>query len=136
MTLKEKVRAAQSELPTEVDRYTTLVSIKENNTGSLDFWYEITDEGARICRQFGRDKLRTAATKLLDTHEFGVDFSDTDVTIHHIFENKHGTHMFSFTDSPDAVDGKVAIGKTQSNPFAIQNVSAKGGSKQSSVSKD
>lgn len=127
LTVQQQIKVAQAELPKEVDEYTTLVKIEETPTGALDFWYELTDKGTELCRKYGRERLREAANTMVGKHEGAFDFADSGKTVHHIYESKFGTHMLSFTVSPESIDGRETIGQTQTNPFAVRNVSASGG---------
>lgn len=127
LSFKQQVKVAQAELPKEIDEYTTLVKIEETPTGSLDFWYQLTDKGTDLCRKYGRERLREAANKMVDKHDGALDFASSGKTIHHIYESKFGTHMLSFTVSPESLEGRETVGQTQTNPFAVRNVSASGG---------
>lgn len=126
LTVKQQIKVARAELPKEVDEYTTLVKIEEDPSGSLDFWYELTDKGTELCRKYGRERLREAANQMVGTHEGALDFANTGKAIHHIYESKFGTHMLSFTVSPQSIEGRETIGQPQANPFAVKNVSLNG----------
>lgn len=121
---KTQLEEARAQLPKLVDEYTSLVRIEQNATGSLDFWYQLNDEGTRLFRKLGKQSLRERADQVVDTHKGALDFASTGATVHHIYESKYGTHMLSFTVSPESIEGKETIGQPQSNPYAIRTVSA------------
>lgn len=121
-----RIQELQEELPKEIDEYTTLVKVEKGHGDGVDFWYEVNDEGTRMCRKYGRPKLREAADKVVDQSTEAQEFAEDGMTVHHIYESKFGTHLMSFTVSPESLEDKETIGKPQTNPFTVTTVSRKG----------
>ena len=121
----QMLREAQEQLPHQIDEHTTLVKIEKTASGNLDFWYVISDEIANRARRIGRAKIEEYAKKRIDKNPDAVALAKEGYVIHHIYENRYGTHLFSFTVSPEALHGEDTVGKERSNPFAVRNVSRK-----------
>ncbi|KAA5542106.1 hypothetical protein FYK55_14960 [Roseiconus nitratireducens] len=116
--LEGSLRQARAQLPKKLDQYTILRRIEENPSGKLDFWYEVNDEGTRLCRRSGRQKLREVADKMIKKNDEIQVFAKAGITSHHIYENRYGTHLLSFTVSPESIVGEETVGQEQQNPFA------------------
>jgi hypothetical protein len=134
--IKRQIERCQHELPYEIDDHFTLTKITLDYSGTLSWWYTVSDEKAAEFRKVGSVKLKEHAKKTIknvDLEASGAPprvrellFQDN-IAIQYILEDKYGTHLASLMISQEALEGKERIGRLQQNPFAVSNVSKRVG---------
>jgi hypothetical protein len=58
--------------------------------------------------------------------ELGELLRQDHINLQYVFENRYQTYLGSFSLNRSTLDGDERMGKAQTNPFAVQNVSLRG----------
>ncbi|MCS7465603.1 hypothetical protein NZK35_02820 [Stieleria sp. ICT_E10.1] len=134
--IKRMIKESENDLPHRLDENFTLTKITMDYGGTLNGWYTVSDELTAQLRRIGNVKIEEAMRENIEK----LDLDDCDVpeqiiqileqdefAIQYILEDKYGLPIASVVISKETMDGEERIGRPQQNPFAVRNVSNKGG---------
>ncbi|NND96070.1 MAG: hypothetical protein HKN47_01935 [Pirellulaceae bacterium] len=117
---------ANSACPTRMDEFTRLMEVKIVDDQNIEFRYEVNDRGRRLVQRIDQDQLKKNAVAVMKNNEMAVAVAERDLSIQHIYEDKHGSYLFSYTINRDVLDGNFyPSGREKSNPFAGGDVEVK-----------
>ena len=130
--IKRMIKEGESDLPIQLDEHLTLEKITLDYSGMINGWYTVSDELTASLRRVGNVKIEEKMNEnieKLDLDKCGVPeeiqelFEQQDFAIQYILEDKYGLHIASVVVSKETMQGDERVGQTQSNPFAVRNVS-------------
>ncbi|WP_372894359.1 hypothetical protein [Stieleria sp.] len=134
--IKRMIKESEKDLPHRLDENFTLTKITMDYGGTLNGWYTVSDELTAQLRRIGNVKIEEAMREnieKLDLDDCNVPeqviqiLEQDDFAIQYILEDKYGLPIASVVISKETMEGEERIGRPQQNPFAVRNVSKKGG---------
>lgn len=112
-------RDADADCPTTVDQWTTLVAVNIVDERNIEFRYEVSDEGRNLVRRIPKEQMRRTAIAAMKRKRMVVAVAEKDLSIQHIYEDRYGSYVLSYTINRQVLDGNLyPTGSEKTNPFA------------------
>ena len=122
--IREMFRKTNDQCPVKMDQFTTLESVVMVDDKNIEFNYRVTDQGRKLVQGISKDRMRKSAVTHMKGNAMAVAVAERDLTIRHIYEDRFGGHILSYTINKTVLAGGQALGEEQGNPFAVNTVSS------------
>jgi len=133
--IQDAVAELQQFLPIKIHDELRLVRMTCDYNGSVTFWYCTSDKLTDQLRKFGAKKFNERMRKIVEKVDLESDdmpeqlaeiLRQDHISLQYVFENRYETYLGSFSLNGSAIGGEERVGREQTNPFAVQNVSLTG----------
>ncbi len=123
--IREMFRKTNDQCPIKMDAYTTLERVTMLDDKNIEFYYKVNDKGRKLVKGLSKERMRKNAVEHMKGNAMAVAVAERDLTIVHVYEDRFGGHILTYTINKDVLNGQEPIGKEQGNPFAVKTVKAK-----------
>ena len=122
--IRQMFEQANSQCPMKMDPYTTLEEVKMLDDKNIEFYYRVNDQGRRLVKGLSKDRMRANAVEHMRGNPMAVAVAERDLSIQHIYEDKYGGHILSYTINKDVLAGRQTVASELQNPFVVKPVKA------------
>lgn len=123
--IREMFSKTNDQCPIKMDAYTTLERVTMLDDKNIEFYYKVNDKGRRLVKGLSKERMRKNAVQHMKGNAMAVAVAERDLSIIHVYEDKFGGHILSYTINKSVLNGQEPIGEQKGNPFAVTPVKAK-----------
>jgi hypothetical protein len=122
--IREMFQKTNKQCPIKMDAFTTLERVDMIDEQTIEFHYKVNDKGRRLVKGISKERMRQNAVEHMKGNAMAVAVAERDLSIQHIYEDRFGAYVLSYTINKAVLNGEGTEGEQQANPFTVTTVNA------------
>ena len=122
--IREMFEKTNKQCPVKMDAFTTLERVNMIDEQNIEFHYKVNDKGRRLVKGISKERMRQNAVEHMKGNAMAVAVAERDLSIQHIYEDRFGGHILTYTINKAVLNGEGFQADQQANPFAVNTVKA------------